>query len=183
MKRSYLFLAILIFVSPLPAEEEIPKLLSILVGSEKSSTYTELEEGDSCTFRPSFLFRAEVVQGKIQKALIIKSKTLALSTSELEGIELYKDPHERLWFKRLSLNRRLVSWLVDAEARENIGYPCGPKTPIKTMTPEPLQFDFETEIMGVPLGAGVYTSRSNEITFKGRTLDYTNYEIKLRLIQ
>ena len=187
----------LAFVSPCQANEEAPVLLNIPLWSMNSSSYIETEEGLSCSFRPSFSFRAEVLDGKIQRALLwadgrilppkaVPSVTFPFLTTEINGIELYQDPHNRLWLKRLVLSRRLTVWLIQQSVAHNnsaIGNRCGPERPVKTLSPEPLVFNFETEIMGVPLGAGVYKSQSNVVSFKGRTIDFVEYEIRWGLIQ
>jgi len=187
----------LAFVCPYRGFGEAPILLSIPVWSAASSSYIETEEGLRCSFGAFFSFRAEVLDGKIQRALLwadgkilppkaVPSVTFPFLSAEINGIELYQDPHNRLWLKRLVLSRRLTVWLIQQNVARNnsaIGNRCGPERPVKTLSPEPLVFNFETEIMGVPLGAGVYKSQSNVVSFKGRTIDFVEYEIRWGLIQ
>ncbi len=162
------------------AIEETPDILKIFVTSSPG-IYQE-EEQSWCDLNPYFTFGAEILHGKIQKAVLrVNKESLPLLKSEIEAIELYRDRHSRLWFKRLTLSERVIIWLIDKITvdRTYLGYRCGPKASIKTVESQSVQFEFDTEL----LGEGVYSSRSNELIIKGRTTDYADYKITMRLVQ
>ncbi len=115
--------------------------------------------------------RAALTQGSLPMPL----DTTYFTDEELQGIELFTDPHGVVWLKKLPLSERLVARLYFI-----IGWVhC--RTPKVIVTAEGGPFVYEFDTQG--LGEDELLSRSQKLLFHGINKVNTPYEGSMLLVQ
>ncbi len=100
-----------------------------------------------------------------------------LLKEELNGMGLYEDKKGTVWLKKLTLNPRLLNWILwHAKTRDSW---CVPSQPLKTIGPVPHVFEFDTE----GLGEIYFKSFARKQRFQGHLSNSRIYEVTLGLMQ
>jgi hypothetical protein len=96
---------------------------------------------------------------------------------ELVGISLYEDPKKNLWVKRLTLNSRLLNWILwHTKTRDSW---CVPSQALKNVGPIPHIFEFDTDELGISYSQ----SFARPQKFGGDLAGGSAFEVKLKLGQ